>query len=91
MDKEKTLEKVNIILRQTDYTHTVALEKLKEENGDHIQVIKQYMGITEKKVPEIKSVNQEIYRQLRNKMDNSIRNYNKKQEEKLIQETTNNN
>ena len=90
MDKEETLEKVNMILRQTDYNESIAREKLQEANGDHIQVIRQYMGITEKKAPAIKSVNQEIYRQLRHKMDNSIRDYNKKQQEKLTHEIANN-
>jgi len=85
-DKEGTREKVNIIARQTDYDNETAYEKLKEANGDHIQVIKNYMGITEKKAPGVKSVNQEIYRQLRHKMDNSIRDYNLKQQEKLAKE-----
>lgn len=91
MDQEETLEKVNIILRQTNYERPIALEKLQNANGDHILVIKQYMGIAEKKAPEIKSVNQEIYRQLRYKMDSSIRDYNKKQQEKLAGEIEKNN
>lgn len=85
-DKEETREKINIITRQTDYDNDTAYEKFKEADGDHIQVIKNYMGITEKKAPVIKSVNQEIYRQLRYKMDNSIRDYNLKQQEKLAKE-----
>ena len=90
-DKEATQEKIDVIMRQTDYTESSAREKLLETRGDHIQVIKNYMGITEKKAPVMKSVNQEIYRQLRYKMDNSIRDYNKKQEEKLTLEIENNN
>lgn len=85
-DKEATKEKINIITRQTDYDNDTAYEKLKEADGDYIKVIKSYMGITEKKAPVIKSVNQEIYRQLRHKMDNSIRDYNLKQQEKLAKE-----
>lgn len=90
-DKESTQEKINIIIRQTDYTESYAREKLLETNCDHIQVIKNYMGITEKKAPVVKSVNQEIYRQLRYQMDNSIRDYNKKQQDKLALEIENNN
>jgi hypothetical protein len=38
------------------------------------------MGITEKKIPPIKSVNQEIYKQLRYKLDSSMREYNIRKE-----------
>ena len=34
IDNEKLAEKVQIILRQTDYTEEIALEKLKEHNFD---------------------------------------------------------
>jgi hypothetical protein len=78
-------EKIEIILRQTDYTEDVAREKLEEMNGDYIKVIKSFLGIIEKKESnKIKSVNQEIYKQLRYKLDESMRDYNerKKQSEK---------
>ena len=58
-------EKVEMILRQTDYTEEEAKTKLKEFNYDNIQVVKSYLGITEKKAPPIKTVNQEIYKQIR--------------------------
>jgi hypothetical protein len=70
-------EKIQKILRQTDYTEETAFMKLKEYNYDEIAVIKAYMGITEKKAPErpVPSVNQEIYRQLRHKLDSNMRDY----------------
>jgi hypothetical protein len=70
-------EKIQKILRQTDYTEEIAFMKLKEYNYDEIAVIKSYLGITEKKAPEhhVKSVNQEIYRQLRHKLDSNMRDY----------------
>ena len=72
-------EKIDIILRQTDYTHEIAREKLEEMNGDHIKVIKCFLGIAEKKEPQkIKSLNQEIYKQLRYKLDESMRDYNER-------------
>jgi hypothetical protein len=40
-------------------------QKLQENNYDHIQVIKNYLGVTEKKTPLAKTKNQEIYRQIR--------------------------
>jgi hypothetical protein len=63
--------KVEIILRQTDYTEEKAREKLRLLNYDYVLVIKDFLGITEKKAPKVVSVNQEIYKQLRYKMDSS--------------------
>ncbi len=61
-------EKIQIILRQTDISEEQALERLAEHNEDHMKVIREYLGIAEKKAPEqMKSVNQEIYRQFREK------------------------
>lgn len=62
--------KVGIIRGQTDYTEEECVSLLEEYNGDYISVIKKFMGIPiAKKVPPIKSVNQEIYKQLRKKLD----------------------
>lgn len=78
-------EKVQMIMRQTDYDQETAEQKLAEHHDDPIKVIKDYLGITEKKAP-IKSVNQEIYRQLRYKLDSSVKEFNQKQYEKLEKE-----
>jgi len=67
--------KIQIILRQTDYTDAKAREKLKEFNYNEVQVIKDYFGITEKKAPPIKSVNQAIYKQLRGHLDGAMKDY----------------
>ena len=68
---EEVQAKINIVLGQTDYTAIVAREKLVLFNFDHIKVIRNFLGITEKKAPPIKSLNQEIYRQLRHKLDST--------------------
>jgi hypothetical protein len=69
-------DKVQKILRQTDYTEEVAREKLKQHSYDEVAAIKAYLGVTEKKAPgKVASVNQEIYRQLRHKLDNNMRDY----------------
>jgi len=65
------------IMNQTNYTKEEATNKLTLFNNDYIKVIKDYMNIPihipeEKKV---KSVNQEIFRQIRIKLDNSMKNY----------------
>jgi hypothetical protein len=68
-------EKVQKIIRQTDYNEDIAIKKLKENNYDEVATIKSYLGITEKKAPPIKSLNQEIYKQLRYKLDSNMRDY----------------
>jgi len=68
-------EKVQLIMRQTDYTEEIAAIKLRENNFDEIATIKRYLGIQEKKQDTIKSVNQEIYKQLRYRLDSNMRNY----------------
>ena len=73
-------EKVQIIIRQTDYTEEVAKEKLKEFNYDHIAVIKSYLGVPDKKAQPVNSVNQEIYKQLRHRLDSNMRNYQERAE-----------
>ena len=80
IETEDITNKVQIILRQTDLSEEVVREKLKEANFDHILVIKNFLGITEKKALPIKSKNQEIYKQLRYKLDSSMREFNIKKE-----------
>jgi hypothetical protein len=75
VETDQIEDKVQIVLRQTDYTQEQAREKLKEYGFDEIATIKAYLGITEKNAPQIKSVNQEIYKQLRCKLDSNMRNY----------------
>ena len=71
INKEKEKELIQIIMRQTDYTEEIAREKLLENKYDTIIVIKKYMGLNDKKPDTIKSVNQEIYKQLRYKLNNN--------------------
>ena len=70
-------EYVDIVKRQTTYSEEECLEKLTALNGDYEQVIRDYMGIKPKK-QVMKSVNQEIYRQIRHRLDNSMKEYNDK-------------
>ena len=73
-------EKIQIILRQTNYTPEEANEKLKEYNFNEIAVIKAYLGIVDKKKIMQKTLNQEIYTQLRYRLDSNMRDYNKRVE-----------
>jgi hypothetical protein len=80
VETDKIDDNVQIILRQTDYTEEIAKEKLKEFNYDHMAVIRSYFGIPEKKPQTVKSVNQEIYKQLRHRLDGNMRNYQERVE-----------
>ena len=99
MDKDKTLveweeemsNKINIIIRQTNYTPELAKNKLLLLNLDHIKVIKEYHGIAEKKAPSIKSVQQQIYKEIRYHMNDSVKDFNLKQDQKLVSDLENNN
>jgi hypothetical protein len=75
-------EKVQIVLRQTDYTADQAKEKLETFNYNEYNVIKDYMGINIKKQEtnnkHSSSINQQIYKQIRIKLDGSMREYREK-------------
>jgi hypothetical protein len=71
-------EKIQKILRQTDYTEEKALEKLKENDFDEINVIKSYFGIVNTKPKQVKTLNQEIYKQIRHRLDSNMRDYQKR-------------
>jgi hypothetical protein len=79
------------VLAQTDYTEEVAKAKLQEFNYDLMRVLKDYMGIPDKKneVPKIKSINQEIYKQIRHTLDSSMRIYREKNPVNIEQVITN--
>ena len=78
-------EDINFIMRQTNYTREISYQKLLEHEQNKINVIKEYMGIpfSQKEVPK-KSLQQEMYSQIRKKMD--ITDFYKKQNEKLEKE-----
>ena len=80
VETDKIQEMVQRILRQTDYSEDLAREKLKETNYDEIVTIKNYMGISEKKPCPMKSINQEIYKQLRTKLNSNMRDYQERVE-----------
>jgi hypothetical protein len=75
-DIEKSVKN---IITQTTYTEEVAREKLRIFNYDFMRVLKDYMGIPEKKeITKIKSVNQEIYKQIRYNLDQTMKEYREK-------------
>ena len=72
VENELLNDKIQCVLRQTNYTEQEAKEKLQLFEYDEIKCIKDYMGISEKKAP-VKSVslNQQIYTEIRKKMGTS--------------------
>jgi hypothetical protein len=83
-------EDIDYIMRQTNYTREISYQKLLEHEHNKIHVIKEYMGISfsQKEVPK-KSLQQEMYSQIRKKID--ITDFYKKQNEKLEKEIQENN
>jgi gas vesicle protein len=78
------------IMSQTNYTEEIAREKLIEFNGDFMQVLKDYMGIPNKKEnAQIKSINQEIYKQIRHSLDQTMKDYRDKNPINIDQVKTN--
>lgn len=85
-----TSDLVKKVLAQTDYTEEKAAAKLLEFNNDVFRVLKDYMGIPEKKTDtKIKSINQEIYKQIRHTLDSSMKEYREKNPVNIEQVITN--
>jgi hypothetical protein len=85
-------QKIEQILSQTNYSQEEILKKLEENDGDAISVIREYMGIKKKSESnKIKSnqLNQEIYRQIRRTLDDSMKQY-REQNPINISEASNN-
>lgn len=80
---------IRIVMTQTNYTEEESREKLMLFNCDYMRVIKDYMGIPEKKEVKVKSFNQEIYRQIRTKLDGSMKEYRDKNPINMEQVITN--
>jgi hypothetical protein len=80
---------INIIKTQTTYDDYFAIQKLKDFNYDYMKVIRDYMGIKDKKPEPIKSVNQEIYKQIRRNLDTTMKEYRENNPVNLDQVKTN--
>jgi hypothetical protein len=76
---------VELLLRQTDMTYEVAEEQLNINNYDVIKTLRQYMNpdlVDNKKqlIKENKTINQMIYKEIRQTMDKASLNFLRKQE-----------
>ena len=76
VETDEINNKIQKILRQTDYSEDIARMKLIQFNYNEIDVIRDYFGITEKKAQEkVTSINQAIYKQLRTHLDGAMNDY----------------
>jgi hypothetical protein len=82
-------QQVKKVMTQTNYTEEQAIEKLKLFNCDYMRVLKDYMGIPEKEKEKVKSANQEIYRQIRTRLDGTMKEYRDKHPVNMEQVVTN--
>lgn len=80
METEQIKDHIRIICGQTDLTEDEALVKLHDYNFDYVKVIRNHLGLDKIKDTKIQSVNQEIYKQLRIKLDASVDDFNKRKE-----------
>jgi|LauGreStaDraftv2_3_1035109.scaffolds.fasta_scaffold02228_2 hypothetical protein len=83
VETEQIEPKIQVILRQTDYTEDQAREKLKAFHYDEVSVIRDYFGIPLKKqttAPVQSSINQAIYKQLRGHLDGAMKSYRERVE-----------
>jgi hypothetical protein len=78
MEETNLNELVQKVKRQTTLGEEEIKSQLKENNNDYMKVIKNHFSVPEKEEEEIVSINQEIYKQIRHKMDNIMKDYNEK-------------
>lgn len=94
MNPERLDKMVKLVKTQTNLTDEEICKKLEKYNYNYLEVIRDYMGITENNSSYIKynsindkaSVNQKIYSNIRNFMDNNVKQYELR---KKISEQTN--
>jgi hypothetical protein len=67
--------RIRQIMTQTTYTEEEASRKLEEFENDPIKVIRHFMGLPDKTNTRKKTINQEIFRQYRLKLDSSMKGY----------------
>jgi hypothetical protein len=72
-----TNEKIELIMRQTNYDRSTAEQKLAEHNNDTMIVIRDYLNPQKtNKICSTKfSVNQQIYKEIRGMMDDAAKTY----------------
>ena len=68
---------IQTIVSNTNYTEEKAKQLLQEANGNYKKVIRDFILS-----PPKKSINQQIYSQMRHRLDESMREYTERKEKK---------
>lgn len=76
-DNVINVKMIEMVMRQTEYTYDEAKAHLEQYNWEYETVIRKFMGIEEKVEKKCKTVNQEIFKQIRNHMDSASSNFYK--------------
>lgn len=89
LQKHKYERFIEITMNQTTYTRDEAIVSLEKHKGDITLVIKEFLGVVDKKgerekEQNSKSLHQKRYGVIREYMDNASNNYTKKQEQTKI-------
>ena len=71
-------ELVEIVLRQTTFSRDEVIEKLEKNENNYVKVIEEFMGINKNKQKNNLTLNQQIYKEIRNVMDNASNNFRNK-------------
>ena len=79
-EEEIRKQMIMMVVRQTSYDYETAEQKLIENGYNYDTVIKEYMGIKHKDEKVSNTKNQEVYRQIRNMMDEGDKQYRAKKE-----------
>jgi hypothetical protein len=64
--QQEDADNINIIMRQTTYSREETVAKLAAHNNDMFKVLRDFMRIPEKKTVSTGSLNQTIYKEIRN-------------------------
>ena len=75
-------EIIDLVIRQTNYSKETAVEKLNHWNGNHLNVIKEYLNpnFNKKKETNKKTTNQKIMYSIRKYMDDVAIQYEKRKQ-----------
>ena len=68
IDNDVIDERIEIVKRQTSYSHDEAKPALQKNNYDVMSCIREYLVVPNKKQESKKSLNQQIYTELRHKL-----------------------
>ena len=68
VDNDVIDERIEIVKRQTSYSHNEAKAALQKNNYDVMSCIREYLEVPNKKQESKKSLNQQIYTELRGKL-----------------------